>query len=95
MAHTYQVARAWTRDDPEAQLLLNQADQEDRRAYEARLAAEYEPIRKVEPSSYPKRKPLQIDPEQFGRTAGQCTTALNVARWLLEISSPRELTPKR
>ncbi|MSS00398.1 hypothetical protein FYJ28_16465 [Arthrobacter sp. BL-252-APC-1A] len=99
MAHTYQVARAWTREDPEAaraeqtmrnefrsrynldvdktnadpaavsaarqkaerdradadaerhraateaaeaQLLLNQADQEDRRADEARLAAEYE-----------------------------------------------------
>lgn len=100
MAHTYQVARAWTNDDPEAarakqtmrnefrsrydldvektdadpaavnaavqkaerdradadaewhreateaaeaQLLLNQADQEDRRADEARLAAEHEP----------------------------------------------------
>lgn len=100
MAHTYQVARAWTKDDPEAaraeqtmrnefrnrynldvdktdadpaavnaavqkaerdradadaerhraaaeateaQLLLNQADQEDRRADEARLSAEHEP----------------------------------------------------
>ncbi|MFJ2662673.1 coiled-coil domain-containing protein [Arthrobacter koreensis] len=100
MSHTYQVARAWTKDDPEAaraeqtmrnefrsrynldvdktdadpaavnaavqkaerdradadaerhraateaaeaQLLLNQADQEDRRADETRLAAEHEP----------------------------------------------------